>query len=197
MQGPFYDEGPLSFETQILNHYHFVGILGAKILRITSCRNALGTSAASSILAGNASIYPENMSTSTRRYLKLLGTLGMPVKSNFQCSPGYVPLVSMDLIWELLGRLVLELFIVQMRRVSALQLSILILFMPGVTMTSTDQLYKEGFLPIVNSLMSLPDGMTHAVWKKDYRPCLLTSHPWVPRSIMKFCFGALSNSSFV
>lgn len=118
---------------------------GRENLRIISCSNALGTSAAISVLAWNASVYPENVSTSTRRYLKLLGTLGMTVKSTFQCSPGYVPLVSMDLIWELLGSLVLKLFIVQMRHVSSLQLSIFILFMPRVTMTSTDQLYKASF----------------------------------------------------
>ena len=109
--------------------------------------------------------------------------LGMPVKSNFQGSPGYVPLVSMDLIWELLGRLVLELFIVQMRHVSALQLSILILFMPGVTMTSTDQLYKEGFLPIVNSLMHSLMGWQAEVWENNFS-CSLISHSWPPRSLL-------------
>ena len=62
-------------------------------MEIISFSNALATSAALSVLAGNASIHPENVCTSTQRYLKLPGTFGMTVKSICQSSPGYVPLV--------------------------------------------------------------------------------------------------------
>ena len=49
----------------------------------------------------------------------------------------------MGFIWGLLGGLVLELFIVQMGHVSTILL--IILFIPGVTMTSTNQLYTALF----------------------------------------------------
>ena len=64
--------------------------------------------------------------------------LGMTVKSIYQSSPGCVPLVWMDLIWRPLRSLVLRLFIAQVRQISAIWL--IILFIPGVTMTSTNQL---------------------------------------------------------
>ena len=50
----------------------------------------LATLAAVSGLVENASTHPENVSTSTKRYLKLPDALGMTVKSAFQSAPGYV-----------------------------------------------------------------------------------------------------------
>ena len=59
--------------------------------------NSLAVSAAISVLAENAPVHSENVSTSTKRYLKLLDTLGMTVISMCQTFLGYVPLVCVRL----------------------------------------------------------------------------------------------------
>ena len=53
----------------------------------------LATLAAVSGLVENASTHPENISTSTKKYLKLPDALAMTVTSAFQSFPGYVWLV--------------------------------------------------------------------------------------------------------
>lgn len=73
----------------------------------------------------------------------------------------------MGLIWGPLGNLVLEFFIVQMGHVSIIQL--IILFTPGVIMTSTNLLYI-GLLSVVCSLMSLTDSFISCSLGKQLLP---------------------------
>ena len=82
----------------MLDHYHLVGILA-----FFSFINALASTAAISVLVGNSSSYLGNMSTSTKRYLKLPGTLSMTVKLICQLSLGMSLDILNGLMWGLLG----------------------------------------------------------------------------------------------
>ena len=113
-------------------------------LKIIVFSNTLATSAAVSVLAENASVHWENVCTRTKGYLKFPSSPYRTGKPIFKFWSGYSSLVSMGLIWGPLGRLVLGLFTVQMVQVSAIPL--IKLFLLEVTMTSTNQLYRDSHL---------------------------------------------------
>ena len=102
----------------MLDHYHFVGDPRSPKLGSISFCNALATSAAISVVAGNASIHSEHVSTSTERELKL------PVLSACEISlpvfPGICPSGLNGPNLGSLGGLVLGLFTVQMAQVSTI-----------------------------------------------------------------------------
>ena len=162
-----------SLETWMLDHYYFVGTLGAQN-GIISFSNYLSTSAATSFIKKNASIHPENVSTSPKRYLKLPSTLCMTVKSVCQAYPGYVPLVSIGLTWGLLavcvcwggGCLMLELVIIQMKHVSTMRL--IVLFMTGATMTSAISSLVKDSLPISSLMNFLNSLISHSLGKEPW-----------------------------
>ena len=116
---------------------------GTPNLGIISSSNALTTSVAVSVLAGNASIHLENASTSTEIpeiawYSRHDSEINLPIFPRICPSGLNGPYLGP------FGGLVLELFIVQMGHVSTIWL--IILFMPEVTMTSTNLLYRTSLL---------------------------------------------------
>ena len=100
----------------------------------------------------------------------------------------------MGLIWGPLGRLVLGLFIVQMVQVSAIPL--IKLFLPEVTMTASNQLYRDSHLDWV------PWWASQMAWQTAVgEVSIVHDHQLTTRGLLglyqsPFFFSALSNSSF-
>ena len=125
-------------------------------LGIISLSNDLAISAAISVLVGNTSVHLESVLSTT-------------VKLICQSPPAYVPLVWIGLIlrplkgWSGVG-------VVHCidGHVSIIQL--IILFMSGVTVTSTNQLNRASLPEWVPRRASLKAWQA-AVWGRKYRPC--------------------------
>ena len=124
---PGHSLSPLSLQTQILGHCH-CGDLGSPNLGTISFFNALATSAAVSVLCP----------------LKFPGTLDMTVKLICQSSPGYIHLVWLGLIWGPLGRYTFG--VGCCTDGTCLTSRLILLFMPGITISSADHLHRACLL---------------------------------------------------
>lgn len=161
-------------------------------LKIIIFSNTLATSAAVSVLAENASVHRENVCTRTKGYLKFPSSPDRTGKPIFKLWSGYSSLVSMDLIWGPLGRLVLGLSIIQVSAIPLIKL-----FLLEVTMTATNQLYRDSHLDWV------PWWASHMAWQAAIgRRRIVYDHPPAIHGLLDLYrsptfFPALSNSSFV
>ena len=130
--------------------------LGSPNLDIISLSNNLATLAAISVLVGNTSTHPENISTSTRRYLKL---------------PNQSSCLSQDMSLESDGSYVEASGVSNVRAVhctDGARLNFLIDYTFHVrSYQDLNWTIIQGFLPLVHSLINFPDGLTRCSLRKQ------------------------------
>lgn len=131
---------------------------GSPNLGTISFINVLTTSAAVSVLC------PQT----TKDNLKFPGTLDMTVKLICQSSPGYIHLVWLGLIWGPLGWY--SFGVVYCADGTCLTIWLILLFMPGITISSADHLHRASLLC---SWMSLSDGLISCSLRKELLPMFI------------------------